>query len=228
MQGEAGWLSLLRPRDVRLRSLATGETLFRQGDPASAIYLVREGRVRLVRHLEDGSAVVLHVARPTESLAEASLFAETYHCDAVADVDCLVAVLPRQELLDTLASSPVAALRLSRLLAWQVRDLRTRLELRNIRSASERLLAWLKLRARGSPPTIVLGRTWTDVAAELGLTREAVYRALRRLGQSGEIRRSGASIALGVHHGDSAIGICNRQDRRLRGSGPRRVAPARS
>jgi len=53
------------------RTLAKGEMLFRQGDKSFAVFAVRRGQVRMVRHLADGGAVPLFVARqcftPTKS-----------------------------------------------------------------------------------------------------------------------------------------------------------------
>lgn len=183
------------------RTLAPGEHLFRQGDPATAIFVVEEGRLRLLRHLEDGTMVALHMARGRETFAEAALFADAYHCDAVAEVKSRVRTIRKCELLEALRRDPVLAVAFTRLLAGHVRELRGRLELRNVRSARERLLAWLRMNAVGSPATVRLDRTWTEVAAELGLTREAVYRALAKLEREGAVMRRGDGIVLGPPRG---------------------------
>jgi hypothetical protein len=81
-------------------------------------------------------------------------------------------------------------------LASQVRDLRTKLELRNIRSAKERVLAWLRLYATGSPPRVMLNRSWTLIAEGLGLTREAVYRARAVLERERRIARHDGAVTL--------------------------------
>jgi CRP-like cAMP-binding protein len=81
-------------------------------------------------------------------------------------------------------------------MAGQVRDLRSRLEIRNIRAADQRLLAWLRLNARGTPPSVQLNRTWTQVAEEIGLTREAAYRALSAMRRAGRIRVEGRVVRL--------------------------------
>jgi CRP-like cAMP-binding protein len=190
------WRDIVRDR-IWLRQLGGADVLFRQGDPVTMLYRLEAGRIRLVRHLEDGTAVVLHVARPGETFAEASAFADAYHCDAVSEIPSQVAAIAKGEFLSSLARDPTGSLRFAHLLAGQVRDLRARLELRNIRLAPERLLAWLRLRASGSPPTALLDRTWTDVAAEVGLTREAVYRALAKLERDGRIIRTEGSVVLG-------------------------------
>jgi len=190
------WLSLIDPARVGHRRLAAGETLFRQGDAPAAIYVVRDGRVRLVRHLNDGSAVALHVAQANETVAEAALFADAYHCDAVAEAASEVAVLPKSALLAALEADPLASLSLAKGLASHLRDLRAQLELRSIRSAPERILCWLRHRAGGTPPTVRLGRPWTEIAAEIGLTHEAIYRALAALERDGLITRRQGLVVL--------------------------------
>jgi CRP-like cAMP-binding protein len=155
---------------------------------------VEQGRVRLVRHLEDGSSVALHVARAGDGFAEAALFADAYHCDAVTEVDAVLTQVPKAALLAALEADPRASLAFARMLAAQVRDLRARLELRNIRAAPERILAWLKLQASGTPPAVRLDRPWTEIAAEIGLTHEAIYRALAALEREGRIERAAGVV----------------------------------
>lgn len=192
-------LDLLSKGNVR--RFDPGEHLFRQGDPATAIFVVEEGRLRLLRHLEDGTTVALHTARGGETFAEAALFADAYHCDAVAEVESRVRAIPKTALLEALGRDPALGIAFMRLLAGHVRELRGRVELRNVRSAQERLLAWLRMQAVGSPAAVRLDRTWTEVAAELGLTREAVYRALARLEREGAVLRRGDGIVLGPPRG---------------------------
>lgn len=185
------WRDIFSSPAARRIQLEPGQALFRQNDPISSIFLVESGRLRLVRHLEDGTPVVMHTARGGETFAEGALSAEKYHCDAVAETKAQVLSLAKKVVLDHLEEHPEAGLAMVLQMARQVRDLRTRLELRNIRRADERLLAWLQLHAEGSPPTIVLDRSWTRIAEEVGLTRESVYRALRMLESGGNIRRTG-------------------------------------
>lgn len=188
------WLDLVPP--AGRRRLQPGEALFRQGDAAIALYVLETGRIRLLRNLADGATVALHTARPGETFAEAALFSPVYHCDAIAEAASEVAILAKDRLLATLTTDAGVGLELSRLLAGQVRALRARLELRNIRSASERLFAWLALQADGDPPVVRLDRPWLQVAEEVGLTPEAVYRAAASLEREGRIRRAAATVHL--------------------------------
>lgn len=171
------------------RTLEQGEYLFRQDEPARAIYGVVTGRVRLFRDLPDGSSVTLHVARKGETFAEAALFASHYHCHARAEVDAIVICLDTDTLMRRLQSDAALGVALSRLFAGQVRELRAMLSLRDIRSADERLLTWLRRKVNAEHMEVVLDRPWTAISEELGLTREAVYRSLSRLERQGRIER---------------------------------------
>ncbi len=170
--------------------------MFRQGDPASAVYVVEAGRVRLSRMLADGAPLILYVANTGDSFAEASLSAAHYHCDAIAEIDSVVLALPKADLLALMATDPTQGVAFALALASQVRDLRTKLELRNVRSAKERVLAWLSLHATGDPPRVLLSRSWTLIAEELGLTREAVYRTLAMLERERRIARHDGVVDL--------------------------------
>lgn len=70
-----------------LRTIAQGKALFRREDAVHSMFLVRSGLIALERPMADGTALTLHVATNGKALAEASLFAKTYHCDAVARTD---------------------------------------------------------------------------------------------------------------------------------------------
>ena len=75
-------------------------------------------------------------------------------------------------------------------------NLRTRIEQRNIRSARERVRHYLALNAGADGRTVALAGTLKDLAAELGLTHEALYRTLAALERSGAIKRGKGKIVL--------------------------------
>ncbi len=177
---------------TRERPYAARETIFRQGDPTRCLHVLRQGRVSLRRVLEDGTLVTIHVALPGETFAEAALFSETHHCDCVADEASVVATLPKADLLDLIASDAVFASSLVELLSYQVQALRSRLALRNIRSARQRVLIWLVM--EGKDGVVHPGRPLKAIASEIGLSPEALYRTLAALERAGSIRRAGGRI----------------------------------
>jgi CRP/FNR family transcriptional regulator, dissimilatory nitrate respiration regulator len=174
--------------------LAPGELLFRQGDRAAAIYKVESGRLRLIRRTVDDHLVILHTARRGEFFAEASLFADAYQCDAVAAVQSRVRVYQKAMVMDALRTKPVLAEAFMARLAHQLQEIRARMELRNIRSARERVLQYLRLRVHNR--SIAVEGQLQDIAAEIGITREALYRTLAALEAEGCLTRMGTAILL--------------------------------
>jgi CRP/FNR family transcriptional regulator, dissimilatory nitrate respiration regulator len=190
------WLPPTLRKASVVRRLARGEALFRQGDPAAAIFTLEQGQLRLLRQTGDGRTVALHTARPGELFAEASLFSELYHCDAIAAAPSRVRRYPKRQILAAIRCDPALAERFIAVLARQVQALRARLEERTIRSARDRVLRHLVLAADAGSGTLRLGGTLMDLAAEIGLTHEALYRTLARLERDGAIARTKGRITL--------------------------------
>ncbi len=190
----AKWL----PSDIetRQRSLTRGEILFRKDDATVGFYQVEQGQIRLCRVDQTGREVVLHVAGPGDFIAEASLFAQIYHCDAVAITDARVRLYPKDVVLAQFRQDPEALAAFAARLARELMALRTRIELRNIRSARGRVETYLELNTEADGRTITLRGTVKDLAAELGLTHEALYRTLRTLESDGTITRTREGIIL--------------------------------
>jgi len=176
------------------RKLKSGEALFRLGDKSTGFYEIVAGRVRMSRVDRSGHEVILFVAGPGETIAEASLFSPAYHCDAIASTDAVVRLYPKPAMLAAFDKDAKSAQVFTATLARQVMNLRTRIEQRNIRSARERVRHFLSLNADAD--SVELAGTLKDLAAELGLTHEALYRTLAALERSGEIKRAKGKITL--------------------------------
>jgi CRP-like cAMP-binding protein len=129
-------------------------------------------------------------------LAEASVFSSSYHCDAIASTDAVVRLYPKTILLGELQHNPNFAQAFAGMLARQVMTLRTRLEQRNIHSARDRVRHYLVVNADPSGRTVTLSGTLKDMAAELGLAHEALYRTLAEMAADGEIERRKGTIRL--------------------------------
>ena len=190
------WLPPALRAAARYRKLKSGEALFRMGDKATGFYEIVSGRVRLARVDRAGRETVLFVAGPGETIAEASLFSATYHCDAIASTDAAVRVYRKTMVLAAFAKDNASAQGFAAMLARQVMNLRTRIERRNIRSARDRVRHFLSLNADADGRSVTLSGTLKDLAAELGLTHEALYRTLAALEKSGEIKRAKGKIIL--------------------------------
>jgi CRP-like cAMP-binding protein len=190
------WLSAIVRIAAVERALKAGQTLFRSGGRTAGLYEVVKGKVRLVRVDRGGREAVLHNAAAGDTIAEASLFSSTYHCDAIATTDATVRLYPKADVLAELERNPIAAQAFTAMLARQVMTLRTRLEQRNIHSARDRLRHYLTINAGADGYTVALAGTLKELAGELGLTHEALYRTLAEMTANGEIERHQGTIRL--------------------------------
>lgn len=180
-----------------VRTVAAGGRVFRQGDRSRGIFLLLAGSVRLQRVTPDGMAVTLHQVRAGETFAEASLFADHYHCDAVAEAESRVGRYPKAALATALRHDPESLWRFTAELARSLQRLRSRYELKQIRSAPERVLQFLRLHcdAGGRYP---LPGALRHLAAELGMTHEALYRGLAALERDGRLSRADGVLRVSV------------------------------
>jgi CRP-like cAMP-binding protein len=178
------------------RTLNAGQTLFQLDNRAAGLYEVVSGKIRLVRVSPAGNEAVLFVATAGDTLAEASLFSATYHCDAIASTTATVRLYPKAVILAEFQSDPKIAQAFMAMLARQIVSIRTRLQQRNIRSARDRVRHYLALNVGPDERTITLVTTLKDLAGELGLTHEALYRTLSEMASKGEIKRSDRKILI--------------------------------
>jgi CRP/FNR family transcriptional regulator, dissimilatory nitrate respiration regulator len=190
------WLSSSVRAAAIERRLKPGQTLFYSGNKSTGFYEVVAGTIRLIRVDRSGKEAVLQVASAGDTLAEASLFSPTYHCDAVATTEAIVRQFPKTELLAEMQRDPKIARSFAAMLAHQVMSLRTRLERRNIHSARERIRHFLTVNVGADGRTIALSGTLKQLAADLGLTHEVLYRTLARMEVEREITRTRTAIKI--------------------------------
>ncbi|MEO0383173.1 MAG: Crp/Fnr family transcriptional regulator [Pseudomonadota bacterium] len=167
-------------------TLQSGEYAFCQDDPTTGLFSVVSGYVELRRVTKDGTSVVLHHAGPGETFAEASLFSQTYHCDAVAQTACELVQFKKADVLSQLQTHNETSLAFIEHLSGQVQRYRLLLQLCAIRRADDRVLA--AMRAGFQP------ESWKSFAPQIGLTHEAVYRALSALTKRGLIVRKDRGV----------------------------------
>ena len=170
--------SLLPKGSASPLTLRRGEFLFRHELPTKGMFLAVNIDVHLVRVGPDGEAILIHRAVAGSCFAEASLFSETYHCDAIAQGDGTVWQIKKSAILNAL-KQPEFSASYCQYLTVQVQQMRQVSEIIAIRSAEERVYAAL---VAG-----LLNGQVIDFAATISLSHEATYRALRKLVRQGRV-----------------------------------------
>ena len=117
MMNEAEDFSLLLGADIPTRDYRAGETIFREGEPGLEFYVIRAGRVRILR----GNRLL-------ETLGENEIFGEMALIDTsprsatvVAETDVVVAPVTEKQYLFLVRHTPYFALKVMRVLADRLR-----------------------------------------------------------------------------------------------------------
>lgn len=129
--------------------------------------------------------MILQRGTPGAVLAEASLFANRYHCDALAVTSTVVRSVSKRMIEERFEIDVAFAKAWAGHLSEQVRNGRLRTEILACRTVSERLDLWIgqnhKLPGKGK---------WSTLASEIGTSPEALYRELAKRSKKLGVRQS--------------------------------------
>jgi CRP/FNR family transcriptional regulator, dissimilatory nitrate respiration regulator len=93
------------------KHLDKSDYLFREGDRSEGFYIVQKGAINVHRVSAAGKEQVIHLFRPIESFAEATLATEGgYPADARATESTTVLLVPKNEFVDLLRRRRCACL----------------------------------------------------------------------------------------------------------------------
>jgi CRP/FNR family transcriptional regulator, cyclic AMP receptor protein len=180
-----------------------GAIIVGQNEPGDALYILVQGKVKVVLFGETGREMTLATLSAGDFFGELSLV-DGRPCSAnvVAMEDSLLLALDRDAFLGHLAASPETALRLLRSLAGKLRrsnELINNLALHDVTSRLTRTLVAMaqdggEIREDG----ILIKRrpTQQDLANMVGTCRETVSRALSSMARRGLVVSRGRSLLL--------------------------------
>ena len=163
-----------------------GDVLFQQGKKPTRMLFVTHGEVVLQRLDLQGESVVLQRTR-RGFVAEASLESVRYHCDAVVTASGEVIAIPIEAVKRALAADSAFARRWIAMLNQEVKRLRAQCERLSLKGVKDRLLHLIE--TEGEEGRLTMGSGLKSMAAELGVSHEALYRAVAELEKSGGLRR---------------------------------------
>jgi len=182
------------------RRFAANQILFVGGEPSDHLYIVRSGLLRVLTTSPHGDQFVLSTVGPGEVIGELSLLdRQPRSADVVAaELSELIAV-PADVARSVLESDPQAVLAAARELAGQVRRLTGTMGdlvfLDLPRRVAKLLLSHSTTRADGTTVSD-LGASQSVVAAQLGVSRQSVNKALSGLARHAWIELEGRTVVL--------------------------------
>jgi CRP/FNR family cyclic AMP-dependent transcriptional regulator len=186
------------------RRYPKGATIFERGDSGEALYVVREGLVKLASHSGRGAVTILHLLPPGAVFGEILLSEEKRAFTALAETDALVSILPKQSLAHLLSTVPAFSMSFIRLLSRRLAKVEMEFAGFGHTWSYHRLAkVLLKLGAEHGAKTprgilLTLRLTHEELANLIGTTRETVTTQLGRFRRMGLIRREGKALLLNV------------------------------
>jgi len=185
------------------KSYNRGEPVFMQGDPAKAISLIKAGRVKLSKLMEDGSEITLDIRKAGDFLGENMLSEETdYPVSAWCMEHVLVCSFTRERFEKLVLDYPNIGLQVIKNLSNRIASLTSRIGSMSLTNLEDRLHRVLMNVARehgvrGSKGlTIEFPLTHEDLSFLTGAHRVSITRAMKSLRGAGKILQEGRTLTL--------------------------------
>jgi CRP/FNR family cyclic AMP-dependent transcriptional regulator len=186
--------------------------LFDQGDTARMVYLVKKGKVRISRVLEDGKTVTVALLGAGDLFGEEVMFAQVERRTIATCIeDSLLCLSRAEDLFGMLQRHPVIAINVANYLAEQRDDAQAAFEDVSHLKVSERLLRLFERLAedhgivRPEGTLIDVRLTQNDLASLVGSTRETVSLELTNLQRAGRIANVGRHFLLPKSEGRNSL-----------------------
>jgi CRP/FNR family transcriptional regulator len=182
------------------RRYPQGATIFSEGDPGDAMFIVREGLVKLISVSEKGAETILHILKPDQMFGELLFSEEKRAFNAVASTDVLVTIIPRRTFEQILASFPAVARNFSRLLSRRLARVEQEFAGFGHTWSYQRLgRVLLQLSREHGVHTlrgtvIPIRLTHEDLAKLIGTTRETVTTQINKFKRLGLLKREGRHL----------------------------------
>lgn len=180
-----------------------GRALFMQGDPSNEMFLIKGGRVKLTKVLEDGTELTLDIRKAGDFVGE-NMFAEEgrYPVSAYCIEETLTCGFSRPRFEELVLRHPKIGLQiiknLSERISWLTRRVGS-LAVTNIEDRLYRVLTTVaKEHGTASPRGVLIQfpLTHEDLGFLTGAHRVSITRAMKSLTNSGKIIHQGKRLIL--------------------------------
>lgn len=178
---------------VKAQALRAGQVVFNAGQRPAWMHFVAAGEVTMSRCDRDGRCLILQ--RASDSfLAEASLHSARYHCDAQAVGRALLWSFPLRALRQAIDDDPATRWAWIAMLGAEIRRQRAQGERLALKTVRARLLHLLV--TQGDDGRVRVPGSRKNLAAQLGVSHEALYRTIAALQRERVIDARGEVLAL--------------------------------
>lgn len=163
------------------QSFPRGAVLFDQGETANFAYLLLHGEVALLGRHDGVEMVVEFFGTGDIVVAAAVLLERPYLVKAKTIEECRIILVPAALFRELMRTDHALALAMSQEMARHWRVLVRQIKDLKLRSAPQRLAAYLLMRRRSGNGKLTLKEDRKVLAGRLGITPESLSRAFRML-----------------------------------------------
>lgn len=192
----------------KLQAFDADRYLFFEADPATTVYVLLAGKIRLSQLTPEGQQVILHYVSPGEAFAVVSVLSETnYLVSAQAVEPAQVLAWDRSVMYSLMERYPRLALNAIRILAGRVREFQDRVRELSTERVERRIARALLRLARQSgrkvPEGVLIDLPLSrqDLAELTGTTLFTVSRTLSQWEARGIIQSGRERVVIRVPHG---------------------------
>ena len=169
------------------RRFEAEEFVFWDGDDPEWLYIIAEGKIKVLKHASSGKEFIIAFFGPGEMFGEVAVFEnKPYPASAQAVSETKVLGIKRGEFLTFLAGRPEVALRIIYVLGGRLRDAQSRLRDIAGERVDQRIASVLLMLSSKLGHEIPFTRQ--DIADMSGTTTETAIRVMSRLKDRGIIR----------------------------------------
>jgi CRP/FNR family transcriptional regulator len=181
-----------------IRSFASAELIFSEGEPCTGFYIVSRGRVRIFKISPTGREQVLALEGPGRSVAELPVFdGGPYPASGAAVEPSELLFISRQDFRALCLEYPEISLKMLQVVGARLRRLVGIIEELSFTTVRHRLISWILRQAKSRDGLrFMLGASHQELAAQIGTVRELVSRNLARLQAQGFIGINGHEVTI--------------------------------
>jgi len=185
------------------RQYRKDDYIFLEGGAPEALYVVKSGKVKVLRHSTDGKDVVLRVAGPGQLLGTVAVFdGGGYPGTAQAIEECCLLVIARNDCLTLVTRFPVFALSVIDDLGGRLRSSAEQIRSLAVERVEQRIARVLLKLGNSAGSDLPEGRviemplTRQDVADMTGTTVETAIRVMSKFRRAEVIRTRRGKVVL--------------------------------
>lgn len=178
-------------RTITQRKYGKGESIYLEGHKGEKLFIINDGRVKIVKLSESGKEQIIRVLGPGEFMGELSLFThEPLNNNAEALEPTTICIVDGKQIESLIEGRPSIALKILKEMSIRLEKAENQIQALSIQDVEHRLANAL-LRMADDNNIINLAISKKDLASHIGMSRETLSRKLTSFEKKGWIKQEG-------------------------------------